>query len=102
MTTKCNTEQLAFHGLGRRTVVGRFDGGEISSDGGGLLLREVEQRTQLLRRLSACFTDRRAPTRIEHGLETLVKQRVFGIALGYEDLVDHDELRQHDRDSPGV
>ena len=92
MTTKCNTEQLAFHGLGRREVVGRFNGGEISSDGGGLLLREVEQRTQLLRRLSACFTDRRAPTRIEHGLETLVKQRVFGIALGYEDLIDHDEL----------
>ena len=92
MNTKCNTDQLAFQGLGRREVVGRFNGGEISSDGGGLLLREVEQRTHILRRLSACFTDHRDPTRIEHGLETLVKQRVFGIALGYEDLVDHDEL----------
>ena len=92
MTTKCTTEQLAFQGLGRREVVGRFDGGEISSDGGGLLLREVEQRTQILRRLSQCFTDRRDPARIEHALESLVKQRVLGIALGYEDLNDHDEL----------
>ena len=74
MTTKCNTEQLAFQGLGRREVVGRFDGGEISSDGGGLLLREVEQRTQILRRLSQCFKPtwalihdaRSAGVRIEH------------------------------------
>ena len=92
MTTKCNTEQLAFQGLGRREVVGRFNGGEISSDGGGLLLREVEQRTQILRRLSRCFIDHRHPARIEHSVESLVKQRVLGIALGYEDLVDHDEL----------
>ena len=92
MKTKCNTKPLAFHGLGRRKVVGGFNGGEISSDGGGLLLREVEQRTHILRRLSGCFTDHRDPTRIEHGLETLIKQRVFGLALGYEDLVDHDEL----------
>ena len=92
MNTECTTTQLAFHGLGRRKVVGGFNGGEISSDGGGLLLREVEQRTHILRRLSACFTDHRDPTRIEHELETLIKQRVFGLALGYEDLVDHDEL----------
>ena len=92
MKTECNTKPLAFHGLGRRKVVGGFNGGEISSDGGGLLLREVEQRTHILRRLSACFTDHRDPTRIEHELETLIKQRVFGLALGYEDLVDHDEL----------
>ena len=92
MNTECTTKPLAFHGLGRREVVGRFNGGEISSDGGGLLLREVEQRTHLLRRLSACFTDHRNPARIEHSLTSLIKQRVFGIALGYEDLVDHDEL----------
>ena len=92
MDTECSTDPLEFHALGRRTVVGRFDGGEISSDGGGLLLREVEQRTQILRRLSQCFTDRRDPARIEHALESLVKQRVLGIALGYEDLNDHDEL----------
>ena len=92
MNTECSTDPLAFHALGRRTVVGRFDGGEISSDGGGLLLREVEQRTQILRRLSECFIDHRHPARIEHSVESLVKQRVLGIALGYEDLVDHDEL----------
>ena len=92
MNTECSTDQLAFHALGRRTVVGRFDGGEISSDGGGLLLREVEQRTQILRRLSECFIDHRHPARIEHSVESLVKQRVLGITLGYEDLVDHDEL----------
>ena len=92
MNTECSTDQLAFHALGRRIVVGRFDGGEISSDGGGLLLREVEQRTQILRRLSECFIDHRHPARIEHSVESLVKQRVLGIALGYEDLNDHDEL----------
>ena len=92
MDTECSTDPLAFHALGRRTVVGRFDGGEISSDGGGLLLREVEQRTQILRRLSQCFIDHRHPARIEHSVESLVKQRVLGIALGYEDLNDHDEL----------
>ena len=92
MNTECSTDQLAFHALGRRIVMGRFDGGEISSDGGGLLLREVEQRTQILRRLSECFIDHRHPARIEHSVESLVKQRVLGIALGYEDLVDHDEL----------
>ena len=92
MNTECSTDPLAFHALGRRTVVGRFDGGEISSDGGGLLLREVEQRTQILRRLSECFIDHRHPARIEHSVESLVKQRVLGIALGYEDLNDHDEL----------
>ena len=92
MNTECSTDPLDFYALGRRTVVGRFDGGEISSDGGGLLLREVEQRTQILRRLSQCFIDRRHPVRIEHSVESLVKQRVLGIALGYEDLVDHDEL----------
>ena len=92
MNTECSTDPLEFHALGRRTVVGRFDGGEISSDGGGLLLREVEQRTQILRRLSQCFIDHRHPARIEHSVESLVKQRVLGIALGYEDLNDHDEL----------
>ena len=92
MNTECSTDPLAFHALGRRTVVGCFDGGEISSDGGGLLLREVEQRTQILRRLSQCFIDHRHPGRIEHSVESLVKQRVLGIALGYEDLNDHDEL----------
>ena len=95
MRTECNTEQLEFHGLGRRTVIGKFDGGRISSDGGGVLLREVEQRTHILKRLSGCFTDHRDPALIEHTVESLISQRVMGIGLGYEDLNDHDTLR-HD------
>jgi hypothetical protein len=95
MNTECTAEQLEFHALGRRTVVGKFDGGRITSDGGGVLLREVEQRIHILKRFSDCFTDYRNPELIEHTVESLIKQRVFGIALGYEDLNDHDALR-HD------
>ncbi len=91
--TECTREQLEFHGLGRRAVVAKFDGGMISSDGGGVLLREVEQRTGILRRLAQQFTDHRNPEAIEHRVEELVAQRVLGIALGYEDLNDHDQLR---------
>lgn len=95
MNTECTTAQLEFHGLGRRSVVGQFDGGKISSDSGGLLLREVEQRTHILKRLAGCFVDHRDQDQIEHSLESLIKQRVMGLALGYEDLNDHDDLR-HD------
>ena len=94
MKTECTAGQLEFHGLGRRAVVGAFDGGKISSDSGALLLREVEQRTGILQRLSGCFVDHRDPDQIEHTLESLIKQRVMGLALGYEDLNDHDALRQ--------
>jgi len=75
-------------------VTARFDGGTLCSDGGALLLREVERRRGILRRLAACFTDRRNPRLIEHQVEELVSQRVYGIALGYEDLCDHEQLRQ--------
>ena len=95
MTTECTAEQLEFHGLGRRDVIGAFNGGRISSDAGGLLLREVEKRTHVLKRLAGCFHDHRNPELIEHPVESLIKQRVYGIALGYEDLNDHDTLR-HD------
>lgn len=94
MNTECTAGQLEFHGLGRRAVVGQFDGGKISSDSGGLLLREVEQRTHILKRLAGCFVDHRDPDQIEHAVESLIKQRVMGLALGYEDLNDHDALRQ--------
>lgn len=95
MGTECTAGQLEFHGLGQRSVVARFDGGRISSDSGGLLLREVEQRTHILKRLADCFVDHRDATQIEHSVESLIKQRVMGLALGYEDLNDHDSLR-HD------
>ena len=94
MTTECNPEQLEFHALGRREVIGRFDGGRITSDGGGLLLREVDKRLGLLDRLATCFTDYRNPNSIEHSVQALVAQRVYGLALGYEDLNDHDVLRK--------
>ena len=86
MNTECSTDQLAFHALGRRTVVGRFDGGEISSDGGGLLLREVEQRTQILRRLSQCFIDHRHPARIEHSVEVVGETACAGNCAGLRGL----------------
>jgi hypothetical protein len=76
--------------------MGRFDGGKISSDAGGLLLREVENRVHILKRLAGeCFRDYRDADRIEHTVASLIRQRVYGIALGYEDLNDHDRLR-HD------
>ena len=95
MKTECTLDQMEFHGLGRRVVVGQFDGGKISSDSGGLLLREVEQRRHILKRLAGCFIDHRDAELVEHSLESLIKQRVMGLALGYEDLNDHDTLR-HD------
>ena len=92
MTAECTRTKLLFEGLDGRDVVDRFDGGEITSDAGGVLLREVEQRTRILGRLSECFTDHRDPDRIEHSVEALIKQRVLGLCLGYEDLNDHDKL----------
>jgi hypothetical protein len=95
MPTECNQQSFALHALGRREVVARFDGGKISSDAGGLLLREAERITGVIRQFAACFTDHRDPELIEHTVEDLVAQRVYALALGYEDLNDHDELR-HD------
>jgi len=94
--TECSEEQLRFQGSGGREIVARFDGGQLSSDGGGaLLLREVEQRTGLVKQFAACFRDYRDPLLVEHSVEALIGQRVKGLALGYEDLNDHDQLR-HD------
>jgi Transposase DDE domain group 1 len=93
MTTECNPTSLDFPMLGRRRVTADFDGGDISSDGGALLLRQVEAVTGILRRFASCFDDHRDPARIEHSVEELVAQRVYGLALGYEDLNDHDDLR---------
>ena len=81
-----------FHGLGKRDVFGRLGSGEITSDAGGSFLGEVEYRRRTPGRLSECFTDHRGPGRIEHTVEALIKRRVLGLCLGFEDLNDHDEL----------
>jgi hypothetical protein len=91
--TECKASQLKFQGFGRCQVVADFDGGRISSDGGLLLLREVAQRTGLLERFARCFSDYRDPRLIEHKVGELVAQRVLALAQGYEDLNDHDALR---------
>jgi len=95
MTTQCTQESFGFHDLGRREVVARFDGGKITSDAGGLLLRETERLTGIIRQFAACFSDHRDPDLIEHPAEDLIAQRIYALALGYEDLNDHDDLR-HD------
>ena len=93
MTTECIETKFEFAAEGSRQVVAQFDGGTITSDAGGLLLRQTDQRIGLLERLADCFTDRRDPEKIEHPVEQLLAQRVYGLALGYEDLNDHDQLR---------
>ncbi len=93
LRTQCNQESFEFHPLAGREVRGEFDGGAITSDAGGLLLREVEKRTGILARFAACFRDYRKPEQVEHGVRELVAQRGYALALGYEDLNDHDQLR---------
>jgi hypothetical protein len=95
METQCNQQTFGFQRVGRRNVIARFDGGRVTSDGGGILLREIEERFRFIERFAACFTDHRDPELIEHSLVDLLKQRLFGLCLGYEDLNDHDWLR-HD------
>jgi DDE family transposase len=94
MPTECTQRTFRFHHQSGREVVARFDGGCITSDGGGLLLREVERRTGILQQFAGCFTDHRDPEQVEHTVRDLVSQRVYGLTLGYEDLNDHDELRR--------
>lgn len=86
-------ESSKLQGLGKRKVVADFSGGDITSDAGGLLLREVDEGMNLLSAFASCFHDYRNPELIEHTVQDLVSQRVYGIALGYEDLNDHDRLR---------
>ena len=95
MLTECSQDSLDFSSLGSRKVTAAFDGGAITSNAGALLLREADRRIGLSRQVSACFKDGRRQDRVEHAVETLVAQRIHGLALGYEDLNDHDELR-HD------
>ena len=95
MPTQCNTKPLEFEPHGRRRVVADFDGGPITSDAGALLLRQVDRHWSLSDQVADCFTDHRDPKRIHYPLRTLIAQRIVGIAQGYEDLNDHDQLR-HD------
>jgi hypothetical protein len=95
MPTECNPELFAFAPVEGRSVVAGFDGGAITSDAGALLLGATDRAVGLIGRFGECFIDRRRPELLEHEVATLIGQRVFGIALGYEDVSDHDELR-HD------
>jgi hypothetical protein len=94
MQTECKSQKLIFQGCGRRDVIAEFNGGTITSDGGLLLLKQVEAKRKIIKQFAACFTDHRDPDKIEHSVEDLVAQRVYGLALGYEDLNDHDLLRR--------
>jgi hypothetical protein len=95
MRTECSPEPLLFAPVEGRAVVASFDGGAITSDAGALLLGATDRAIDLVGRFAPCFTDARDPERVEHEVATLIGQRVFGIALGYEDLIDHDQIR-HD------
>src|SRR3954447_5845436 len=91
--TECNQETFAFTLHFSRRVEAGFTAGQVSSDGGALLLREVDRRIELSGRLAACFSDGRAQWGVEHPLAEMLAQRIFGLALGYEDLNDHEQLR---------
>jgi hypothetical protein len=95
MPTGCSPASFEFALVENRRVVAGFDGGAITSNAGALLLGATDRAIGLVRRFAACFRDARTPERIEHEVATLVGQRVFGIALGHENLLDHDQLR-HD------
>ena len=83
MTTECNGKPFEFHPLDKREVRAGFEGGAITSDGGGLLLREIEKRTAIVERFAACFRDHREAERVEHTVRELVAQRVYGLAVGW-------------------
>jgi hypothetical protein len=95
MPTECIADLFGFEAVERRRIEASFDGGRMTSDAGGLLLGRTARALGLIERFSRCFDDRRDPALIEHEIATLVGQRVYGIVLGYEDLIDHDQLR-HD------
>ncbi len=94
--TECNLPSYEFGRLNQRKIVANFSGGELSSDGGLLLIREIDQLYRISERLSECFTDHRDGSRVQHELKTLLGQRLYGLVQGYEDVNDHDDLR-HER-----
>jgi hypothetical protein len=92
--TECTQSGFGFEACGSREIVARFDGGTISSDGGAFLLRQTDQRLNLLPRLAECFLDDRNQDLIEHSILEMLSQRIYGLALGYEDVNDHEQLRK--------
>ncbi len=94
LATECTQSNFEFARAWSRSVTARFDGGKITSHAGGLLLGEVDRRIGLLRRLSDCFLDGREQRRVRHSVREMLSQRVYGLALGYEDLNDHEQLRE--------
>jgi hypothetical protein len=92
--TECNQFGFGFEACGTREIVARFDGGTISSDGGAFLLRQTDKRLNLLPRLAECFLDGRNPKQVEHSILEMLSQRIYGLALGYEDINDHEQLRK--------
>jgi hypothetical protein len=92
--TECKEQRWLFQDLGKRKVELDFGGGYLSSDGGGLILRELERHSGLLRDFACCFVDYRDQRYVEHSVQELVSQRIYGLVLGYEDLNDHDHLRR--------
>src|SRR5690606_24879371 len=94
MQTQCTAEQLEFGCIERRRGVAAFDCGGVTSDAGALLLKRTDEAIRLIDRVADCFWDTRKQWLVEHSVRTLVGQRLFGLALGYEDLNDHDELRK--------
>jgi hypothetical protein len=92
--TECNQSSFGFAGSGKREIVARFDGGTISTDGGAFLLRQTDQHLNLLPRLAKCFLDGRNQSMVEHSILEMLSQRIYGLALGYEDINDHEQLRK--------
>ena len=92
--TECIQSGFGFEASGSREIVARFDGGTISSDGGAFLLRRTDKRLNLMPRLAECFLDGRNQTQVEHSIQEMLSQRIYGLALGYEDINDHEQLRQ--------
>jgi hypothetical protein len=91
--TQCNQIQFSFEAHYSRKVIAEFEDNRLTSDGGSLLLRQADRKVGLLRRLVGCFQDKRDPERIEHRLQEMLAQRIYGLALGYEDVNDHEQLR---------
>ena len=92
--TECIQSSFGFEAAGKRGIVARFDGGTISSDGGAFLLRQTDKRLNLIGRLAQCFLDGRNQALVEHSVAEMLSQRIYGLALGYEDLNDHEQLRK--------